>query len=267
MSTSLAKHPKRPPATAAATTSVDADPYTTVDARRQGNPRRIDWSRLSPEKRHRVNQLILKNRGLVYKAAFAASMKYPLMDDDVIFAAVNYTLARCALRFKPELGWKFSTFTYRSLLRSAFQVCQAETRKDRVRGQGRKTKQLSDIDKATIPRAGPTPVRELIDREETELGERFIRHAIFELEPRDRHLIIGRVLYEKTLTKVGEEMLLTRERIRQIEMSLYKVLFHRWRSFKDRFALGLLPPATITAADFEELINMHAGSFCSAARR
>lgn len=247
MSVSLAQRPKRPPAAKA--------PLPAYSRRYGEGQFRIDWSSLPPDVRRRVNDFCIKHDRLACKATLLCTRGVGgAVDVEEVLSNVRYTLARCALRFDKDLGWKFSTFTYRSLLRAARQNVHAQRRK--MSCLGRKVpRQFTEFDSIKMRSSVPSPLRDIMESEEDTIRKRFIRDAVARLSRVERYVILGRLIHARKLQEIGDAVGLSKERIRQIESSVYSTLALAWKIHQERRDSDGAPEWLMDEIGFEEMVE------------
>jgi RNA polymerase sigma factor (sigma-70 family) len=134
-----------------------------------------------------------------------------------------------------ESGANFQTYA-RRVITNAFNALHhyslASMRRDRV-----KSDSMDEMEETGdhLPCHASLSDSILISDEEVMV----VNAALSRLPPRERHVVVGRLFHEKTLEAVGQEMGVTRERIRQIESkTLVKLFFDLRPHFPDHGRRG-----------------------------
>jgi RNA polymerase sigma factor (sigma-70 family) len=148
-------------------------------------------------------------------------------DYDELMNHARQGLWRAHETYDPNNGANFQTYA-RRVMTNAFNALhhysQANMRRDRYKSVS------VDDDAGDLHLSSdsiPADVKMMADEEAV-----LVRTALSELKPRDKRVIMDRLIKEKTLEVVGAELGLTRERVRQIEKAaLVRISFSLERSF------------------------------------
>ena len=143
-------------------------------------------------------------------------------DYDELLNHARQGLWRAHETYDPNNGANFQTYA-RRVITNAFNALhhysQANMRRDRYRSVSVDDDDAEDFHLSS--NSVPADVKMISDEEAV-----LVREAIAGLKPRDKKVIMDRLVKEKTLEVVGAELGVTRERIRQIEKAaLVKMAF------------------------------------------
>ncbi|MFM1847000.1 MAG: polymerase sporulation sigma factor SigK, partial [Pseudomonadota bacterium] len=181
-----------------------------------------------------IDTFISRNLRLVYAIAGKFNAAEDLRED--LVGAGNLTLLRCAREFKASLGFRFSTYAYRSIEHAMIGVAAAH-RAERLHGAfggeatGRQRRTISlsgrigEEDGAVelidlIPdSSAAAPLSEVSRREERSLSARMINAAFRELAPIEREVLtryygVGGA-ERRPVSSIAAELGLSREKARQ----------------------------------------------------
>ena len=149
-------------------------------------------------------KLAADNIRLAYK--FAKKNSPPGgMDQDEWVSECLHRLCLAARTYKPELGWRFSTYAVRCLRTGWCSVQTHNTRGMRDYRLRRTIGELAtNIPDYSEPRTCPDEVRAQLD-------------GLLSTLPERERLVLKSRAQEKTLTEIGKELGITRERVRQIQ--------------------------------------------------
>jgi RNA polymerase sigma factor (sigma-70 family) len=190
---------------------------------------KYDFRKLPAEVRERAERLVTEHRGLALKAIGATLRRFPRVDEHELESHVMWTLMRCAIGYDPATGWRFSTYTYRSLMLAGHHFAK------RTLAPSRRRIPTSSYDAQSFRLRSPlrAPIDELIDAEDRADEAAFVRDDLMRcLTPREEMILKERVFGGKTLEEAGRlcDPPLTRERIRQIEKKIYQKLLAKLRA-------------------------------------
>lgn len=180
-------------------------------------------------------RLVKENLGLAYREAIHGR-RYGLLDDDERKSIAIDGLIEAVMLFRPCLGYSFSTYASvsirRTLMRASLRdrvisVCPHGP--DRFAAQTAVALAIRSIDdlgrdgRTWEPPMAEEPIGEELDRA-VEL--RRLLDEIKALPDRHRRVIRGR-LDGRTLQSIGDEIGLTKERVRQVEREARRMLRSR----------------------------------------
>jgi RNA polymerase sigma factor (sigma-70 family) len=171
------------------------------------------------------NDLVVKNRGLVYHVVNRLIRRRPRLKreyDDMVSAGF-IALMRAAERFQPQLGFKFSTFACRAIQWEILH--EADRLRTQVRYSSLDAVDADGTDRASILPDGrqAQPIDEASHREQRDCAEALLRR----LPPRMAGILRARIMRGQTLKAIGEELGITKERVRQIELQAMNLLKKR----------------------------------------
>ncbi len=198
----------------------------------------IDWDAMSPEKRHLVNKLVRENKGLVGFFCKKFIKQYTEIEYDDLESEGMLGLARAAVRYKPELGWKFSTLASTCIIHALSAVVQRYLRHTKgAKSAVRRTASYSEHpDLVRRKSKGKSLLSQLAaDGDLTESRE-WLEFAVAGLDPRVQKILRLRFVEGMTLSEVGQvlEPSLTRERVRQIQVQALKQLSQQFKARRVR---------------------------------
>lgn len=158
-------------------------------------------------------KLVTENQGLIFFVLDKARARGFRVDEDDALIAAGDALIRAARCFKPERGFKFSTYATRSIF--------SALRESRMGRHARRCRRFSDLseDAERMAASKPAPAQP----EPTEHAEQIasIRRVLCLLD--DRTQMVIRLRYgldgipRMRLSDVGETLGVTRERVRQLQ--------------------------------------------------
>ena len=169
---------------------------------------------------------VTQHLGWAYKMALPHARRQSIdVEDSEEFADACLCLVNCSRTFDSSLGYKFITYAgtsisnaistgirerteYRKLGRQLVKFHQGENMGDYCDNRVEEKRFTSDQIDALI--------------------------AAVEVLPERNRLVVQGRLASKTLQEIGDDMMITRERVRQIEMQSHIML---WRAIEDIFVL------------------------------
>jgi RNA polymerase sigma factor (sigma-70 family) len=157
-------------------------------------------------------QLVLDNEKLIYYLACKFRSKFLTYEDAV--AECAYIICRVAKIFKPELNYKFTTIAtvaWRRHLGRIGDVYGAPTNGYRISSHWQSVPTDSGYHEDNL-KSGYDHIESIAVREEV----RRMRNILATLPIKTQEVLASR-MDGKTLEKIGEEIGVTRERVRQIE--------------------------------------------------
>lgn len=143
-------------------------------------------------------------------------------DYDELLNHARQGLWRAHETYDPDNGAGFQTYA-RKVITNAFNAlhhyARADMRRDKIRSVSVGDDAVTDLH--LVGSSVPADLKMMADEDAA-----VVRAAINSLGPRDKKVILDRLVKEKTLVAVGSELGVTRERIRQIEKAaLVKMSF------------------------------------------
>lgn len=177
------------------------------------DPDARDW--LVAKLRELIGLVVAANIGLVRRFASRASRSG--VDRDQAESAATLALLKAIDGFDPDRGFKFSTYAVRSILCELAREYKAECRHRARFVSGRR-----DGDDVEQQWEDTNAVDYEQVREDTEAMREMLRHLVdrVSLSRQERLVLQLRHLVTEpwTLEKIGREMRITKERVRQIEL-------------------------------------------------
>ena len=167
--------------------------------------RNLEDTAQTTEEEHRIGEIVKDNIGLViYTATY---LKIPMWHWDDCISDGMLTLWRCAKHFKPELGFKFSTYVSKALRQTMYNVMKGILPKHRQYFQLDETDYTSYLEEITEP----------YDYDISTIPFNI-------LTKRDKAIIYMYYFENKNMVEIGKELGLTNERVRQIKFMALKKL-------------------------------------------
>jgi RNA polymerase sigma factor (sigma-70 family) len=164
-------------------------------------------------------KLVTDNLPLAYH--YCKKRPIPGLDRDENESEALFCLTRAAANFDPALGYKFSTFAWSVWInhrKDAHRQSQMETKgylTAQTAYHDDKAKMFDPQDK----QPGPDEIAEKKD----ELEDKLKRFSVLDLRAKE---VLQKRMEGKTLFEIGQELGITRERVRQIEKSaIYRIQY------------------------------------------
>lgn len=165
-------------------------------------------------------------------------------------------LMRAALAFKPELGFRFSTYAVNSLWRALERVIGKESRRG-FAGTAAKTIENSSVmvDMESTP-FDSLPTYNPSTHEDQTTGEEKLQKLLAQLSKRDRYVVECRYLNKEKLQDIAVKLGIGKERVRQLQMRGIK----RMQETADRLGWGMEDFAGIGESPMSNKLQFVLGS-------
>ena len=178
-----------------------------------------------------LDRLVKANRGYVMKWAFHYRRKANNVHVSELVSAGDMGLMIAIRKFDPSLGFRIGTYAQswiRQMMARLLYDRYVVRRPERKLVKGLLVKDCSldvpvtDDTSLTfcdlLKDTDPSPEEKILNGEVSSLNKQLIIRLLKKLTPRERLIILGRIVKERTLQDISVEIGVSRERVRQIEV-------------------------------------------------